>query len=73
MSATPERILEEALRFPPAQRAAIAEGLLSSLDEPDPEIDKLWAEEAEARIDAAQRGAMETVSEQEVFAKWEKS
>ncbi len=50
----------------------MAEGLLSSLDRPDLTIDELWAEEVEARIDAAERGEMEMVSEQEVFGKYEK-
>lgn len=72
MSVAPEKILEEALRLSSAERAVIVEGLLSSLDKPDPEIDQLWAEEAETRIDAAERGEMESVSEQELFSKYEK-
>lgn len=65
-------ILEQALHLSPEDRAVVAEGLLYSLDGIDPLLDVLWAKEAEARIDAAERGDMETVSEEEVFAKYEK-
>lgn len=70
MSATAESILEEALHLSAAERATLAESLLQSLDKPDPEIDEQWAAEAEARIDAAERGDMESVAEDEVFAKY---
>lgn len=51
MSTTSDKLLEKALHLPPLERAAIADGLLSSLDKPDAEIDKLWAEEVESRIE----------------------
>lgn len=72
MSKAAKKILEQALNLSQRERAVVAEGLLSSLDKPDPAIDELWAREAEARIDAAERGEAETVSEQEVFAKYER-
>jgi putative addiction module component (TIGR02574 family) len=72
MSVEAKKILEQALHLSQHERAVVAEGLLSSLDRPDPTIDELWAKEAEARLDAAERGEMGTVSEQEVFAKYEK-
>lgn len=71
MGTTAEEVLKEALHLSAAERAAVAESLLSSLDQPDPEIDQFWAKEAEARIDAADRGEMETVSEEGVFAKYD--
>ncbi len=72
MSVEAKKILEQALHLSQCERAVVAEGLLSSLDRPDSTIDELWAKEAEARLDAAERGEMGTVSEQEVFAKYEK-
>lgn len=72
MSVEAKKILEQALHLSQHERAVVAEGLLSSLDRPDSTVDELWAKEAEARIDAAERGEMETVSEQEVFGKYEK-
>jgi putative addiction module component (TIGR02574 family) len=45
-------LAEEAERLPPADRIELVERLLSSLDKPDPEIDRAWAEESERRLDA---------------------
>ncbi|MCG2634509.1 MAG: addiction module protein [Gammaproteobacteria bacterium] len=71
MATTAENILKQALNLPATERASVAEELLSSLDKPDPEIDQLWAEEAEARIHAAKLGKMATVSAEDVFGKYE--
>lgn len=70
METTAEKVLNEALHLSPAQRAVVAEGLLSSLDTPDSRLDEIWAREAEERIYAAERGEMPMVSEKEVFAKY---
>jgi len=70
MGTTVEKFLKEALNLTARERAAVAEELLSSLDKPDPEIDQVWAQEAEARIDAAERGDVRTVSEDDVFRKY---
>lgn len=69
MNTPVKKVLDDALHLSPAERAAVAEQLLSSLDKPDPEIDAIWADEAEARIKAAERGRMQLVPEEEVFAK----
>ncbi len=72
MNTTAKQLLDIAMHLPVLDRAAVAEKLLSSLDIPDPAIDKRWAEEAEARIDAHERGEMETVSAEDVFGKYGK-
>ena len=72
INAEAKQILEKAMHLPVLERAAVAEKLLSSLDTPDPAIDKVWAEEAEARIDAYESGKMETVAAEDVFGKHEK-
>jgi len=60
MSKTGAQVLEKALSLPPSERAELADGLLSSLDaSPDHRIDELWAQEAEDRIDAFERGEIE--------------
>ena len=43
---TTDNILKEALTLKPSQKADLIDKLLSSLDKPDTEIDKLWAKEA---------------------------
>jgi len=71
MSTNTEKLLRQALTLTPSERAEMAEGLLTSLDRPDPEIDQLWAREAEDRIDAAEGGAMKIIPEEDVFGKYE--
>lgn len=60
-------ILEMALKLDESERLAIIEGLSSSLDQTDPEIDKLWAEEALRRARAYDEGRLETVSLEEAL------
>lgn len=68
MSKNGAQALEKALALPPDERAELADRLLSSLDtERQPKIDELWAEEAEDRIDAFERGEIRAVSGKEAF------
>ncbi len=63
MSKNGAQVLEEALALPPDERAELADRLLSSLDkELQRKINQLWAEEAEDRIDAYERGEISAVS-----------
>lgn len=71
MSERATQILEDALQLPPTERAAMAERLLFSLNRPDPEVDALWAQEAEARVAAYEAGQVQAFSADEVFAEWE--
>ena len=73
MLAATKRVIDDALRLPAIERAAIVQELLTSLDRPDAQIDALWAREAEDRISAFERGEMEAISADEVFAEFEKS
>jgi putative addiction module component (TIGR02574 family) len=68
--ALPNKILKEALTLKPAEKAKLIDKLLSSLDKPDPEIDKLWAEEAENRIDAYERGEIRAVALEKVLERY---
>jgi len=40
-------ILKEVLNLAPTEKAKLIDKLLSSLDKPDKELDKLWVKEAE--------------------------
>jgi putative addiction module component (TIGR02574 family) len=66
----PNEILKEVLTLKPNQRAELVDKLLSSLDEPDNEIDQLWAREAESRIDAYEQGKIEAVTLEKVLEKY---
>lgn len=62
-------ILNQALALSSRERAIVAEQLLLSLDKPNSEIDAIWAKEAEARIDALERGELHKVSAESILGK----
>ena len=71
MSKTNE-ILKEAMALRPVEKAKLVDQLIAILNEPDRDIDKLWAEEAEDRIDAYDRGEIKAISLKEVLLKYNK-
>lgn len=68
MSASAETLLRQALQLPPNDRAALVEGLITSLDKPDCELDALWLKEAESRLAAYRSGELDAVGADQVFA-----
>ena len=65
-----EYILKEALMLKPFEKAQLIDKLISSLDKSDKEIDKLWAKEAEDRIDAYDQGKIKAISLEKVLQKY---
>ncbi len=65
-----KQLVREAQSLPAAERIEVAESILTSLDEPDQQLDKLWAEEAEARLAAYRRGEIKAIGLAEVLAKY---
>lgn len=64
-----DEIFRAALALPGEERAALADQLLQSLDDHDQhEIDRSWAREAEDRIAAFDRGEIQEIPGEEVFA-----
>ena len=62
MSTEGSRILNAILALPVQERAELVERILDSLGEAsDKERLKRWAEETESRLDAIERGDLETV------------
>ena len=68
--ATPNEILKEALTLKPTEKAELVNKLISSLDEPDRELDRLWAQEAESRIDAYERGKIKAIALTKILEKY---
>ncbi len=60
-------IIDMALQLNAAERYEVAEKIMQSLDKSDPEIDRVWAEEALHRARACDAGRMKTFSFEEVF------
>jgi hypothetical protein len=67
--ATPEDILKEAISLRPLDQAKLVDQLMACLDTPNPELDKLWAEEAESRLDAFTSGKLKSVTLDTVLSK----
>jgi len=63
-------VLKAALSLAPVEKAELVDHLLRSLDNPDKEIDQLWAKEAENRIDAFERGKLKAISLEKVLEKY---
>ncbi|MFA6291733.1 MAG: addiction module protein [Victivallales bacterium] len=67
------KICEAAEKLPPIERIELIERLFFSLDSKNERerIDRLWAEEAESRLSAYERGEMKAIPAKEVFRKLE--
>lgn len=61
-----EELAKKAIDLDPKESVRLAEAILYSLDKPDPEIEKSWIAESEARYDAFKRGELRAEN-------WEKS
>ena len=69
MPVATKKILDEVLQLPADARVNLVEQLLTSLNLPtQPEIDKLWAEEAEKRIAQIDKGEIKLVPGKKVFS-----
>jgi len=67
MVASTKFILDQALKLPANDRAALVENLILSLDKPDPSLDAQWLKEAEDRLAAYHSGELEAVDAEQVF------
>ncbi len=64
-----KRVFDEALSLPAEARVSLVEKLLTSLNLPtQPEIDRLWAEEAERHIAQIDKGEIKLVPGKRVFS-----
>jgi len=64
-----DELISEAISLPVEVRTLLVNKLLESLNPPDKEIDKLWVEEAEKRVDNLRTGKVETIPGEDVFRK----
>ena len=70
MTETAKTLSQRARALPPAERLALVDDILGSLDETNPEIDRLWAAEAEDRLAAWRRGEIRAIPLTEVLRKY---
>ena len=60
-------LIDTALKLPPDERFALIDELLHSLDRPDPDLDRIWIEEAERRLAAYRSGRVKGVPAEDVL------
>lgn len=60
-------LIEQALKLEPAERLALVDEVLHSLDHPDPATDRLWMEEAERRLAAYRAGKVQGIPAEDVI------
>jgi putative addiction module component (TIGR02574 family) len=70
MTDTTKTLIIQARKLSPSQRLQLVDEILASLDEPDPNIDRLWAKEAEDRLAAYRRGEIKAIPLEQVLAKY---
>ena len=64
-----QEIVAQALKLDPTERFDLVDQVLHSLDKPDPEIDRIWLEEAEKRLAAYRAGKVKGIPAEEIFGK----
>ena len=60
----------QARKLSTSDRLELVDDILASLDESDPNIDRLWAKEAEDRLAAYRRGEIKAIPLEQVLAKY---
>jgi putative addiction module component (TIGR02574 family) len=73
MANSVDKIAEEIRELPDTEKLRLVDTILSDLDKPDPEIDRVWAEEARKRWAAYKVGKVPSVSYESVMAQHRQS
>jgi len=69
MPVVAKKIVDEVLSLPTDARVSLVEQLLTSLNLPtQPEVDRLWAKEAERRIAQIEKGKVRLLPGDKVFS-----
>jgi putative addiction module component (TIGR02574 family) len=68
-----QRLAAEIQALPDTEKLQLIDVILEDLDKPDPEIDRVWAEEARKRWSEYKAGKVPTVDYETVMAKHRRS
>jgi putative addiction module component (TIGR02574 family) len=69
MSQVTDNLLAQIRELPDEEKLHLVDAILTDLYEPDPDIERIWADEARKRWEAYKAGKLSTVSYDEVMAK----
>jgi hypothetical protein len=70
MAISAEKLEKEIKSLPDIEKLRLVDVILSDLDKPDPELDRIWAEEARKRWDGYKSGLIPSSSYHEVMEKY---
>jgi putative addiction module component (TIGR02574 family) len=70
MSSSADKLSEEIRTLPDVEKLRLVDTILTDLGKPDPEIDRVWAEEARKRWAAYKSGRARSVSYEEVMSRY---
>ena len=68
MGQTADDLAEKIRSLSDLEKLRLVDDILAQLDKPDPEIDRIWADEARKRWEAYKSGRLQTVSYEDVMA-----
>ena len=69
MSAITDELLSKIKELPDEEKLRLVEAILTDLHKPDPEMERIWANEAQRRWVSYKAGKIPTVSYEEVISK----
>lgn len=69
MSTTTDKLAVQIKSLSDVEKLQLVDTILADLDRPDPEIDRIWAEEARKRWAAYKAGHISTVAYEDVMSK----
>jgi len=72
MSIATDKLTSEVQALSDIEKLRLVYTILADLDKPDPELDRIWADEARKRWAAYKEGKIPTVSYEELMAKYER-
>lgn len=72
MRAAAEKVRKQAQALADSDKLRLVDVLLSELDKPDPDIDRVWSAESQRRWKAYKAGRMRAVPYKEVMKKFKK-
>ena len=69
MAENHSKLAEDIKSLSDVEKLELVDSILTELDQPDPEIDRVWGEEARKRWEAYKAGKLEFVSYEQVMKK----
>lgn len=72
MTKAAEQIASDISCLTDVEKLHLVDVILRDLDRPDPEIDRIWADEARKRWDAYKLGKMQSISYQDVMSRYKR-